>query len=886
MAKVILYAADGSGNPLSKLDSTTTAGGGKYLFTNLPAGNYVVRFPTTGLPAGCIISPKQNQAGVSDSLDSDANPTTGFSPLVVLDPEQGGILKDNLTVDAALFSPLGSIGDYVWKDINNNGIQDDGNTGVNGVKVVLFTKNQAGAFVATDTTTTATNAGNMGYYKFEGLSAGEYQVKILTTSLPPACILSTLVDQGGDDTKDSDFNPVTGLSPVITLNPIQGGILKDNPTIDAALYSPLGSIGDFVWKDLNDNGQQDAGEPGVKNVRVILYQETTANNFTPVDTTFTGLSGDYSFTGLALGKYRVKFDPTSLPDTCQLSLNQNVGSDLTDNDADPTTGFSQIVTIDPTKGGVDKDNPTIDAAVTTFDLALRKDLAAGQSAEVTPGSLVKFTITVKNEGSMTATNIVLTDSLPLGMSLSDANWTAVGQIATLNTPIAGPLAPGASVSRDITVLISAGFTGTSLTNFAQIKDAKDKNGNPVKDKDSTPGNGFTKNEDDTDSEPVRIKTCPIPPTPTCAGTIMNDCPNPCVNLMEHILSDIRTEGGKFEWRTGPKPTDPLVTDPTKVCASGRYYLFEVAACGVYSNPALAEVTIKLCPADLSLTKTVSNTTPNQNDNVTYTIKVKNDGPSIATNVEVSDTLRAGLQYVSGDAAFTLSGTVLTGKIAKIEVGQTITLTFVAKVTGTGTIRNFAQVSKSDQPDPDSTPGNGNGTPKEDDEDKVDITVKVPCVIPPTPTCGGMGENTCPDECVNLNSFIHSEIRTEGGYFEWYTTFDHKPGTKVADPTKVCTSGDYYLFEVAKCGEYSNGALLKLKITPCIKLTDLAVEKKVLEAAPYTVGQTITYSIVASNNGPVNATSVTVDDVLPASLTFVSANPAAPIRCSNRRMDSG
>ncbi len=344
--------------------------------------------------------------------------------------------------------------------------------------------------------------------------------------------------------------------------------------------------------------------------------------------------------------------------------------------------------------------------------------------------------------------------------------------------------------------------------------------------------------------------------------------------MAHISSDIRTPGGKFEWRTGPRPTDPLVADPTKVCASGKYYLFEVAACGVYSNGALAEVSIKRCPADLSLAKTVSNKTPNQNDNVTYTIKVTNSGPSRATNVEVTDTLKAGLQYVSGDAAFTLTGSVLTGKIAQIDSGATVSLSFVVKVTGSGTIKNFAQVSKSDQPDPDSTPGNGTGTPKEDDEDDEVITVKVPCTIPPTPTCGGMGENTCPDECVNLTSFVHSEIRTEGGHFEWYTTFDHKPGTQVEDPTKVCKSGEYFLFEVAKCGEYSNGAMLRLTIRPCIKFTDLAVAKSVVEAGPYTVGQTITYNVVASNNGPVNATSVTVSDVLPASLTFVSADPAA------------
>ncbi len=488
-------------------DSTYTAGAsanaGKYLFANLYPGEYKVQFVGATLPVGCLISSKQD-AG-SDLLDSDANPTDGFSQIVTIDPEQGGLLKDNPTIDAALYSPLGSIGDYVWKDTDNDGVQDASEMGVNGVLVRLY-KQSGNAFAQIDSmlTTANPNGGTPGWYTFDGLSLGNYKIQIVASTLPNGCVLSDSTNKGGDDTKDSDFDPTTGFSQVVSIDPTKGGIDKDNPTIDGALYSPLGSIGDYVWKDLNDNGQQDSGEPGVKNVRVILWTSNGTTPTTAIDTTFTDVSGYYSFTNLSGGKYQVQFDPTSLPDTCQLSINQNVGPDATDNDANPTTGITAAVTLDPTKGGIDKDNPTIDAAVTTFDLALSKTLAAGQSANVAPGDNVTFTLTVKNEGSMTARSIMLTDSLPAGMTLNDSDWTAAGQIATLNTAIVGPLAPGATATVDITVKVDASFTGTTLTNFAQIKDAKDKNGNPVKDKDSTPGNGFNKGEDDDDDEPVNV----------------------------------------------------------------------------------------------------------------------------------------------------------------------------------------------------------------------------------------------------------------------------------------------------------------------------------------------------------------------------------------------
>jgi hypothetical protein len=114
-------------------------------------------------------------------------------------------------------------------------------------------------------------------------------------------------------------------------------------------------------------------------------------------------------------------------------------------------------------------------------------------------------LTVTNKGNVPATAVALTDSLPANMTLSDANWTAAGQIATLNTPIAGPIAPGATASVNITVKIAQTFTGTSLTNYAQIQSAKDDKGNVnPKDPNSTPGNGFNNGEDDASNVPIVI----------------------------------------------------------------------------------------------------------------------------------------------------------------------------------------------------------------------------------------------------------------------------------------------------------------------------------------------------------------------------------------------
>ena len=55
-------------------------------------------------------------------------------------------------------------------------------------------------------------------------------------------------------------------------------------------------------------------------------------------------------------------------------------------------------------------------------------------------------------------------------------------------------------------------------------------------------------------------------------------------------------------------------------------------------------------ADLALGKTVSNPTPNVGDTIAFTVTLSNSGPNTATNVQVTDLLPAGLQFVSANAS--------------------------------------------------------------------------------------------------------------------------------------------------------------------------------------------------------------------------------------------
>src|SRR5207244_7316180 len=51
-------------------------------------------------------------------------------------------------------------------------------------------------------------------------------------------------------------------------------------------------------------------------------------------------------------------------------------------------------------------------------------------------------------------------------------------------------------------------------------------------------------------------------------------------------------------------------------------------------------------ADLAVSKSVSNSTPNVGDTITFTVNLRDNGPNSASNVQVSDVLPAGLTFVS------------------------------------------------------------------------------------------------------------------------------------------------------------------------------------------------------------------------------------------------
>ena len=193
---------------------------GFYLFPNLDPGDYCVEFgkppvdfcDTDGFDLGEPQFTTQN-AGNDAAVDSDADTGTG-----VTDPVNLKAGETNLTVDAGIFCPA-KIGDRVWLDDNENGIQDDGAGGVEGVKVTLFECGDDMVAGTSDDVKTGQmrNTGTDGMYMFGGepdftLDPGKYFVQFVK----PDGTEFTTPNVNGDDI-NSDCLPPDGNTACTTL---------------------------------------------------------------------------------------------------------------------------------------------------------------------------------------------------------------------------------------------------------------------------------------------------------------------------------------------------------------------------------------------------------------------------------------------------------------------------------------------------------------------------------------------------------------------------------------------------------------------------------------------------------------------------------------------
>jgi len=307
-ATVTLEGFDGALNPVTF--TVFTDGTGNYEFSDVPPGSYHITF---SLPAGYDEFTFVDEGG-NDNLDSDADPGTGETGNFTVESDDA---QDQW--DAGFFI-YANIGDLVWHDLNGNGIQD-GEPGISGASVTLSGTDGGGNPVNRNEVTNG--AGN---FNFDEVVPGNYR---LTFALAGGYDAITLQDEGADD-EDSDPNPGTGQT--IFFDVVSD---EDQDIWDAGMYQ-YATIGDFVWQDMNGNGVQDGGEPGIGGVSISW---TRASDGLMGNTVSDG-AGFYEFDDLKPDTYTLDFSQPGYIITAQ-----DMTGDDNDSDANELTGQTDPYTV-------------------------------------------------------------------------------------------------------------------------------------------------------------------------------------------------------------------------------------------------------------------------------------------------------------------------------------------------------------------------------------------------------------------------------------------------------------------------------------------------------------------------------------------------------------
>ncbi len=357
------------------------------------------------------------------------------------------------------------------------------------------------------------------------------------------------------------------------------------------------------------------------------------------------------------------------------------------------------------------------------------------------------------------------------------------------------------------------------------------------------------------------------------------------------------------WTVGTLPAASAATlaiDVTAATGGGGFWWTNTAALDAYDQVDLslsdnsAQAVVLIAGADLALTKSVDNPTPNETSQVVYTIQLTNSGPSDVAGIAVSEPLTNGLTYVA-DVPSQGSYDDGTGlwSVGTLNAGGAATLVLTAQIdVGTfGTIlTNRSSISAADLPDP--VPAN--------DEDEATVAISGLRVV----KTSDVVDYASPGDTItyaivvsNLSVVEHTgidlaDVLPAGTLYVADSSWISGPGLgeEAGDDPPLVAAGRTLAagealtvtFEAVVVNPGSTTQLLNEVAVTCdqqptpviawvadrVRHTDLGLSKTVDDEHP-DEGDTVTYTLVLTNAGPTNATGILVSEPLADGLTYVS-----------------
>ena len=853
----------------------------------------------------------------ADQFDTDSTPANGLAS----EDDIASVTLRAETADLQLTKTVDNAAPNVGDEINFTlTVQNQGPSAATGV--VVRDSLPAGLSAAGSTTATGNYNATTGLWTIGTIPVGNAVTLSLRARVDSSLTLTNTAQVSAADQFDPDSTPGNSVA----AEDDQASVVIDPPRIDLSLTKTIDQstvdVGDEVVYTLTlSNGNFDTATSII--VRDSLPAGVTLLDSTPDTGIYTAGTGHWAVPSLAPGattqlQLRGRVDSA----TGQTNTAEVTAADQFDNDSTPANNLA-----------AEDDQDSVSFQIATADLSISKTVS---NATPDVGENVTFTVVVSNAGPHAATGITVRDQLPAGVNL-------VSQTPTTGTYDTGTgiwqiptLASGGSTTLSI---LAAATTNNLATNTAEIITADQQ------DPDSTPGNGNA-GEDDIATASIQGQQIDLSLTKsintsqpnvgqevTFTLTVRNDGPSSASGV---VVTDTLPAGvtlvrstpsrGSFNTTTGTwtvgslnlgqsetidlvARVDQVLIDAVnraEVTSAGQPDIDSTPANNVAAEDDQASVTFSTPVADLSLTKVVSNETPNVGDVVTFTVVLQNDGPDNATGVSVTDLLPAGLQFNSNSlSAGDYSPTSGSWNLGTLASGQSATLSINATVLTQGTKVNVARVNTSDQADPDSSAGNNIET--EDDQASVSLTPPVidlsvtKSAAPLQPSVGDevtftvSVSNAGPSDATGVVltdtlppgvTFISSNPAVGNFNFasgDW-TLGDLASGatqtieivavinqfTEITNVAEITSANEFDIDSTPGDGNASDDDQASVTLTPAS--ADLSLTKIVSNDKP-NLGDEVTFTVTLSNAGPNVAEDILVRDAFPVGMTLRSSSPS-------------
>ena len=550
-------------------------------------------------------------------------------------------------------------------------------------------------------------------------------------------------------------------------------------------------------------------------------------------------------------------------------------------------------------------NNTASATVTgqSADIAITKIVS-----NPTPnfGTNVTFTVTATNNGPSNATGVQVTDLLPAGLTLVSATPSG---LTTYNSGSGlwdiGALANGANATLSIVATVN---TTSPATNTA-TKSAEDQP-DPQPANNSAGATVTPVSADIAIGKTVDNSTPAFMSNVTFTITAKNNGPS---NATGVLVSDVLPVGltyvssstvsgtytvGTGLWNIGPiaNGATATLTITAQVTSLANQTNTATKTAEVEPDPVAgnnsASATVSCCIADIAVTKTVDNPTPNFGSNVTFTVTATNNGPAAASGLQITDQLPAGLNFVSAAPSVGTTYNSVTGvwNIGVLTNGSVATLGITATVNTVNPTINTASKTAENEADPTAPDDSASATVTPVAAD-IAITKTVSNTAPnqgtnvtftvtatnngPSAATGVQVTDLLPPGLTYMSSTASGTTTYNSGTGVWNIGPLANGGNETLSLVATVTGTNPVANIAAKTAEVQPDPVLgnnTASATVTGQAADIGVVKTVSNPTP-NVGSNVTFTITATNHGPSNATGVEITDALPAGLTLVSATPS-------------